>query len=353
VLAAVLPQVTSQLYAANLDDPDLAALYAQTYAAFRRRRSLLLLNLEHQVRIDELPWVAALAPLRTRREGAATAARQALRQVTLLALTAFPSAILPNPLISEMGALTKQADLPLPLVEEVAADIFMGTFTTKWRQAAAVASDLLTGTLYARYYDLPDAAVWAPAPKGRLTRWGQATAEDFARACEARAAEAGQAEAGGSRAARNGTILEQSQILTTHNLAVLVSGLGLTDELRELAPDLADRTFSWLVRRQLQPAPHRRGQLQMIKNVAYAWRQAIFYLSFCPVETQVTAVARLANQVFSFRLTDQFGAAVDGLAHVAAGGRFNADGFVPDGPGRRLLGWTTSPHWALVQPGSG
>ncbi len=59
-----------------------------------------------------------------------------------------------------MSALATQAGVSVPLVEEVAADIFMGTFTDKWfmgtftdkwRQAAAVASRTLAGTLYARY----------------------------------------------------------------------------------------------------------------------------------------------------------------------------------------------------------
>jgi hypothetical protein len=53
----------------------------------------------------------------------------------MLALTAFPHALLPNPLVAEIRTLAKQAELELPLVEEVAADIFMGTFTTKWRDA--------------------------------------------------------------------------------------------------------------------------------------------------------------------------------------------------------------------------
>jgi hypothetical protein len=65
VLAAVVPQMTAQVLAAGLDDPQLSGLYGQGYAAFRRRRSLLLLHLEHQVQFGELPWIAALQPFRT------------------------------------------------------------------------------------------------------------------------------------------------------------------------------------------------------------------------------------------------------------------------------------------------
>lgn len=43
-LAIVLPQLISRLKSAGFDDPVLAGLYEQTYTAFRRRRSLLLLD---------------------------------------------------------------------------------------------------------------------------------------------------------------------------------------------------------------------------------------------------------------------------------------------------------------------
>jgi hypothetical protein len=152
VLAAVVPQVTAQVLAAGVEGPQLSGLYGQAYAAFRKRRTLLLLNLEHQVRFGELPWIAALQPFRADSTDAARAARQALTEVAFLAVRGFPQTIVPNPLVSEMSALAAQAALPLPLTEEVAADIFTGTFTTKWNEAAAAASSLLDGTLYARYY---------------------------------------------------------------------------------------------------------------------------------------------------------------------------------------------------------
>ena len=69
--------------------------------------------------------------------GTEAAARQTLEQVTLLALTAFPYTQLPNPLVREMQALAQRAGLKLPLVEELAAAIFMGTFTAKWARAAS------------------------------------------------------------------------------------------------------------------------------------------------------------------------------------------------------------------------
>jgi hypothetical protein len=343
VLATVLPQITAQLMAANLEDDRLAALYAQTYAAFRRRRGLLLLDLEQQVRLEELPWIRALAPLRGRRPDTAGAARRTLTQTVLLTLGSFPQAILPNTLVRELGALAKQAGLPMPLVEEVAADIFMGTFTEKWRTAAAVTSRVMAGTLYARYYALPDEQAWTAVPRPRWARaLGKQTADDFAAVCRARAAEAQARRRSGSVAA-NGTVLEQSQILTTHNLAVLVETLGLRERLRDTGPDLAGQVFTWAVRR-LAGEDH--ANRQLIKNVAYAWRQAIFFLSFCGEAEQRAAVDRLGELVARAGLGDRFGPAVAGLAHVVAGGRFTADGRA--GNGRRLLGWTTGPHWYLA-----
>lgn len=334
-LATVLPQLTSRLLSAAFDDPAVAGLHEQTYTAFRRRRGLLLLNLEHQVQFTELPWVQALEPCRSPQPDSATAAHRALRQITMLALTAFPQALLPNPLVTEIRTLAKQAELDLPLVEEVAADIFMGTFTTKWRAAAAVASRLLEGTLYANYYDLP--ANWSK-PERTLLRWGKKTAADFTELCRQRAG-----TSGGSVAA-NGMLLEQSQILTTHNLAVLVDALDLTDELRQRAPGLAGRTLSWIVRRQAQRTDHLHAALIQVKNTAYAWRQALFLLSFCEPAEQMSLAVRFMTEVRDMRLLP----AAEGLLQVLDGDRFTPAGTMPRGDGRRFLGWAqgTNPFLA-------
>lgn len=351
VLAIVLPQLTSRLTAASIDDPVLASLYEQTYTAFRRRRGLLLLNLEHQVQFDELPWIAALLPCRSPRVDNANAARQSLRQASMLALTAFPHTILPNPLIRELGTLATESGLQLPLVEEVAADIFMGTFTSKWRSAAALASRTMADTLYARYYDLPAVSVWA-ARGDATTRWGKPTAEDFAQLCATRAEEAGGAEhlaRNSSWVARNGTILEQSQILTTHNLATLVHELGLVNQLRDSAQELVRNTFTWVIRRLAQPTHDRHSALIQIKNAAYAWRQAIFLVSFCEPAVQHSQLGLLHDEARAAGIDNQFRPAIDGLAHVIRGGTFTASGTVPTGTGRRLLGWAAGQHWYLAQ----
>ncbi|MFJ9365222.1 hypothetical protein ACIRRA_12490 [Nocardia sp. NPDC101769] len=364
VLAAVLPQLTSRLMAADIADPVAASLYEQLYTAFRQRRSLLLLDLQHQVRFDELPWVTALEALPTLAPdgksadrprggtnaekssggtgpvqsggGSAAAARRLLRLTALLAIESFPEAVLPNPLVREFHTLAQQAGLRVPLVEEVAADIFMGTFTEKWRAAAIIASRTLAGTLYQRYYDLPSAAEWRTGARSEV-RWGKATAADFTELCARRAVEAGTRH---DYVARNGALLEQSQILTTHNLAVLVDALDLGEQLRESAPDLANRTFDRIIQRLGQPA-HGHAALIQVKNAAYAWRQGVFLLSYCDFATQTGQIDRLIDQRAAPRLEP----AVAGLAHIVTGGRFLGNGLEPNGTGRRLLGWAVGRHW--------
>ncbi|RKT83265.1 hypothetical protein SAMN05421805_105252 [Saccharopolyspora antimicrobica] len=338
VLARVLPQLTARFASAGLDDPVLAGVHEQTYTAFRRRRSLLLLNLEQQVRFDELPWVRALAVCRSPRVERSVAAHRSLQQAVLLAITSFPQALLPNPLVREFGAMSVLAGIRMPLVEEVAADIFTGTFVMKWRDAAVLASRAMAGTVYAAYYDLPPA--W-PEARRIGTRWGRRTADDFTALCAARAEEAG---SGRGFISRNGAVLEQSQILTTHNLAVLVHELGLAEQLREHAPELVRRTFDWIVARlRQQPASDHHAALIQVKNAAYAWRQAIFLLGFCDPREQRARLGGLDEAVRGAGLT-RFAPAVEGLAHVLGGGRFDESGTTPNG-GRRFLGWARGKHW--------
>ena len=290
-------------------------------------------------------------------QGRSTApAREALDRAVLLALDSFPERILPNPLVRELGALATAADVRLALVEEVAADIFMGTFTTKWRTAAKVASESLQGSVYARYYDLPRPGFWSSTPEATgwarrvQRRWGKQTAEDFTALCRTRAAEAGRS--GHSRSvAANGAVLEQSQILTTHNLAVLTVGLDLESALRERAPELVEQVLAWVLQTHAHLPKQHHAALQTVKNISYAWRQAIYLLSFCDAQSQEAAVRRL-REATAAGTAGELRPVVEGLAHVLAGGHFDSAGVADGGGGRRLLGWSVGEHW-LLAPASG
>jgi hypothetical protein len=349
VLARVIPQVTAQVRAAGISDPELRRLYQAIYAAFRRRRSLLLLNLQSQVKLEELPWVQAINAHRQENLTSREQARLLLEELVVMALTAFPQQILPNKLLQEIRALADGAGLHLPIVDELAADIFTGTFTENFLRAAQSAVALLEGTLYERYYDIPCARVRV---MGTTTSWwfGKPTTREFARLCVERAGES--RSVSGRNVARNGKIIEQEQILTTHNLAVLFEALGLTEKLRPHLEEMALRCFGWVRHRLRQKNGPWKARLRAVKNSAYAWRQMIFFLSVALegiVESFLTrAEGRLSEQQPDFQI--RFRPALEGLVRAARGLPVEevAGPNLPLGA-RRFLGWTTETHWLLEE----
>ncbi|QJX00713.1 hypothetical protein [Frigoriglobus tundricola] len=344
-LARVVPQITAQVRATGLETPELRRLYAAVYAAFRRRRSLLLLNLQSQVKLDELPWVRAVNGFRTEGDDTRLPARLVLEELTIAALTGFPQQILPNKLLQEIRALTTGAGLNVPIVDEVAADIFMGTFSEKFLRAAQAAAEVLDGTLYERYYGISFDQIRAiddVTPSG----WGAPVSPAFAALCVERAGPSGP----GSAVARNGTIIEQEQVLTTHNLAPLFAALELGERLRAHLEALASRAFDWICRRLRQTRGYGRSELRAAKNAAYAWRQAVFFLSVAPegaIDSFLAgARARLAREPDAFR--KRLEPALAGLARAARGQPVEAPVSDEEPHGaRRVLGWTTGKHWLL------
>ena len=351
VLAELVPQLVAVTTAQAYTDKTLRTLAAAHYRAFRNRRSLLLLNLERQVRLEELPWIRAVAAQR-HEEAAEEIAHAALRQLGELAVQGFPGTIMPNPLIRELSALAKQAELGAPLVEELAADIFMGTFTPKFLVAARVAAELLAGSLYERYYGIDYTAVRnlavLEAGEGLLRTGGARTSPGFAKLCVARAGATG----GGWSVAGNGKVIEQAQILTTHNLATLVHRVGVIPASGW--DDLARRAFSMVCRLATRVHGNPRP-LSTIKDAAYAWRQMLFHLSLCPPETQRVFLAWLEEETVRHpaHVGARLAPALAGLRLVAEGGSLAEDssgsastnGRAGASPPRLFLGWTTGRHW--------
>jgi hypothetical protein len=343
VLARVLPQMTSGLRAAGISDPLLRQVYAASYRAFRRRRSLLLLNLESQIQIEELPWVAAIDRFRNEDLSSRELAKQTLEEVVLLTVSSFPYVILPNKLLQELRALIKGAGLAIPLVDEVAADIFMGEFSGKYLESAKQAADLLDGSLYAVYYGIDYEEVRKiPARKketGQRTwfpRPGLMILDGFAQLCAARAG----VSLGTWDPATNGMIIEQQQILTTQNLAALFAGLDLVDALRGQLDEMARQCFRWICRRHRMKLYTWHAQLILLKNTAYAWRQMIFFLSLCP-ERSVAKLLRWAED----HLDTQRAEVRNRLRPALRGLSLAAEGRSPDS--HRFLGWSKTKHWML------
>ncbi|WP_427919389.1 hypothetical protein [Streptomyces sp. cg40] len=355
VLAELVPQLVAVTSARAYDDDALRTLMAANYRAFRNRRSLLLLNLERQVRIEELPWVRAVAAQRG--DGSAEAAL-VLRQLGELAVQGFPGTILPNPLVRELGVLARQSGLGAPLVEELAADIFMDTFGPKFLVAAGIAGELLGGSLYERYYGIDYAAIGELAiaeAAGGSNR--SRTSPGFARLCAERAGAASSAPVAGSKSgasqgswvAENGKVIEQSQILTTHNLATLVHRVGIAPEpgWAELARRCFETVCRLAGRVHGNPRPY-----ATIKDAAYAWRQLVFHLSLCPPVEQGRVLGGLDAETGRHppQVAARLAPALAGLRLVVDGGGFGPDGTADGGRARRLLGWTTDGHWLASDP---
>lgn len=341
VLAELIPQLAAVTAAAGYRDDPLRTLMARTYRAFRGRRSLLLRNLARQVGVDELPWVQAVAVHRQDGAGVRGDTRAVLVRLGELALAGFPGTILPNPLIRELVALAEGAGLDVPFTEELAADIFMGRFSPKFGRAARVAAGLLGGSVYERYYGLDYAALLdlpdGPGPRRGLLRRRLATGFDDL--CVQRAGGLGS----GWDVAANGTVIEQAQILTTHNLAALAAGVGVEPAggWEEPARGAFAKACTLIGQLHHNPRP-----LRTVKDAAYAWRQLVFFLSLLD-DDRLHAFLAGARQDAARRpayIADRVVVLLAALERAVAGESLAVPSFGEDGP---FLGWTTRRHWIL------
>lgn len=342
VLARLVPQIAAATTASGYPDQASQWLAAQSYLAFRNRRSLLLLDHQHQVTIDELPWVRALAEHRSRPAGLDGSAPESLRRLAELTVRGFPATLVPNPLVRELTALADEARVDVPFVEELAADIFMGSFSSKFLRAAQMAGDVLGDeSLYSRYYGIDHAEIAAlplPArPAGRTE-----PPAGFASICRRRA---GVDDRPDWSVARNGTIIEQAQILTTHNLAALVGPVGLGPVLDGEWSELARRCFAMVCQLVATVDRHPRP-LRTVKDAAYAWRHMVFFLAQTPPADVQDTVASLRERISSepAPVRDRLDPVILGLEHVVTGGSLDVD--APAGA-HRFLGWVVGQHWML------
>ncbi|WP_240045953.1 hypothetical protein [Streptomyces sp. L-9-10] len=339
VLAALVPQLVATASAAAYPDPQLRRLMATTYGAFRNRRSLLLVDLQHQVRFEELPWVRAVEQHRQTTDPVRTMAAHTLAGLGELALQGWPGTVLPNPLVSEFATLSRTAGLTLPWTEELAADIFMGTFTPKFSRAARAAAELLDGTLYAAYYGIGYATVAGidePTSQGR----GRRGAPQFAALCHERAGVDGTTWLS---VAQGGAVIEQAQILTTHNLALLAGPVGVTPPAGWAA--LARSAFATTCRLAARIHGNPRS-LTTIKDMAYAWRQALFYLSMLIPDEQTAALAQFDDDAARYpdHARARLAPVLAGVRLVHEGGDLDSNGAPTHGGARRLVGWAPDGH---------
>lgn len=168
------------------------------------------------------------------------------------------------------------------------------------------------------------------------------TSDEFADLCYARA---GVASRDGYRVDENGMVIEQAQILATHNLAVLAGPLSVVPE--DGWAIVARRSYAETIQ-LVDRLAYDRQPLRTVKNAAYAWRQTLFYLALTEHQEHIQ-FAEWAQENLRAQRADTASRLLpllSGFYHVLAGGRFDEQGM--SGPaGRRFLGWSNSPQWMI------
>ena len=224
-------------------------------------------------------------------------------------------------------------------MDEVTADIFMGDFTEKFLRGPDRGRVAAGKRLRAGYYGLSYDRVSA-IDDVKASRFGASSSPAFVRMCNELA---GTDFSNRRSVACNGTIIEQEQILTTHNLATLFRAFGLAETLRPRMRELAERCFTWICRSLQRKRDPWKAKLQAVKNAAYAWRQMVFFVSMMSDEKQREFLAWAEKQLSAQRaeFRDRFRPAPEGLRNVVAGSTPEPKGVGP------FLGWTTGKHWLL------
>lgn len=357
VLASVLPQVTADIRALGIADTTLRRLYARIYRAFRQRRSLLLLTLEKQVQLEDLPWIAAVESFHNDRTSSQAIAKQTLTEIVTLTLSAFPHAIIPNKLVQELRALAKTAQIKLPLVDELAADIFIGQLSETFISATLQAASVLEGSLYETYYSIDYAAIrqnFQAEAEPLSDKAREKRSNDFTNLCVKRA---GAAQGIRSIAVR-GMIIEQQQILTTQNLAVLFKSLPLTQPLSNHLRLMVEQCFQWIHQRQQMKVDDWHARLVAIKNSAYAWRQMIFFLSLLP-KAEIDDCLHWMNNYLGEQADDfeyRFRPAMNGLMLsrnlyeediLSKDKDWSDSSLARENNAKRFLGWSSAKHWLM------
>jgi len=326
IIADIAPQLTALEIGNAYSNEDIGLLMSETYKAFARRRSVLLFNLASQVRFNELPWVK---PLLDERQSADCYKQTALR-IAAYAIDFFPGVILPNSLVAQLNLLYSLAGKGNIFLSELAADIFMGKFVPSYDKSAVIAASLLRATLYERYYNL-DYAKFNSTEIKENNLLAVAVNEQLIRYEYDKI----------SRVVKNGMPIELAQIYTTHNLAILVSeDVKFENSYENLAFKAFDEALKLIsLSKKKKEADAFQNYLRTIKNAAYAWRQAIFFLSFANNETAGNTVKTVKKRSLCLLGDDITNNLFRRLENCAQGECPTND--------KIFLGWTSGVHWVI------
>lgn len=322
-LAVLAPQLTAETVSSRYADPVAGTLAKRIYLAFANRRSVLLVNHQSQVGVDAIPWFTALERAAT--DGDESLAHAQASDLATLALVHFAGTMLPNSLIRELARLYKLAGEDVPLTYELAADIFMGSFSLVFLQAAQEAATVVGGTLYARYFGIDYTEISRMRTRQGTSRSDQAqrmSVPEFDAFVRARSGDF----LNRWSPAANGTVIEQAQILTTQNLAALVKRGVALDPLRQAQA-------SWNATKAHLAKWANGHRLRHRKNAAFAWRQTLFYLSLASSDDVARFVESNQSVGLAPEASVQASSVLRSLAEILEGRPPSAGPF---------LGWVTT-----------
>ena len=224
------------------------------YKSFKNMRSLLLLNLESQLKINEIPQYNVLCKVYKRDKSSNSLI---LSKLLLSYYTEwFPGDIMPNRVVKMFYNLLKSEDKNLGLCEEIACDIFQRRFGEKYDTSLNIAKKNMINTLYSEYFEL-DTMYKNPQ---NLTNLSLTLKEKYYGNGDFRWTNS------------NGQQIHASMVLTTHNLTQLDRFIDNLDVLKVLR-NITYKLLSLLGNNTIQSLE--------CSQIGHCWRNFMYYASKC------------------------------------------------------------------------
>ena len=224
------------------------------YKSFKNMRSLLLLNLESQLKINEIPQYNVLCKVYKKDKSSNSLI---LSKLLLSYYTEwFPGDIMPNRVVKMFYNLLKSEDKNLGLCEEIACDIFQRRFGEKYDTSLNIAKNNMINTLYSEYFELDD-IYKNPL---NLTNLSLTLKEKYY----------GNNNAYWTNS--NGQQIHASMVLTTHNLTQLDRFLDNLDVLKVLR-NITFKLLNLLVNYRIESLE--------CSQIGHCWRNFMYYASKC------------------------------------------------------------------------
>lgn len=237
-------------------EPDfLRDILVRTMQAFMTRRSIMLLDMDGQVRASEVPWIGVLQRVLKIDEQSRASREKGLAWLLGMSIDAFPHCMVPN----ETLRLVRECNPEIPVLEELAVDIFTGHLVPKFGRTCELAAERMgTDSVYCCYYGDYLSQLWGrpKIPSADLVEW------------------AGQGLDAGMYTVRNAMLLERVRVATCFNMLLATSVLSDDFDWRGAAL----KTWTFIVRlgmTEREPCLLRSD----IRKLVQAWNLFLFYVS--------------------------------------------------------------------------